>query len=1846
MILSVGESVGCRAMGCGSSKTPGHEGLQNKHITDPGDQRKQIERLEKNESYQEKSLELAYKSPEKNFIHNDKSKHGKSQNEESAESKTHTHTNVSNERPTSNTASTTKEETNTSVPPLPPSLPVPQRGKSRRLSTDERIKNLEKVLQQQNGDYDMHQRPKTRGGGDRPKTGQTKYRRRQSEVGLHRDHLGTTSELIIQGKVDLECPSTAKIVRIFTSSTFTDTFHERNTLMEKVYPNLKKVCQEEGYEFQVVDMRWGVRDEATDDHMGTELCLREVELCKKLSTGPCFVTFLSHKYGYRSFPRLIPADEFQQLSDVIQSAETKEVIQKWFMRDDNSVPPTYVLQPISSLLPDFKSSDLDLRSRAKKAWYDDSAIMQDAIVSAAIQCLDKVRAHEYEMSVTEAEIREVLFTEDKSAGKQCVWFHRIIEDIEKQEPNYQLSRYMDCLGPEEKVKESRQLLGELKNALPERIPKKHLILYKIKWSENGVDPQKSPQHKEYIHKLCVDFESSLLKMIKDGIKTRLQTDLANPLFEEIVQQTLFCQEKCKAFHGRHDSLEKISHYLVDKSRIPFVVYGQSGCGKTSIMAVAAMSTWDEFDGNVVVIIRFIGTTPGSSTIGALLTSVTLQIMKVYGQEADDMPVDIKELTDAFHESLKLASEKRPLVILLDSLDQFDPSWGARQLGWLPHNLPPHVKIIVSTLPEAQYESLPRLKALYTSEEHFLDVPKLPDNDVSGILDKWLETNGRKLTDFQRRKVMTAFQKCPLPLFLKLSFDQACRWTSYAPTDQTILQNTVRGSIDALLARVEQLHGKLFVSHALAYLTLSKSGLTESELEDILSCDDEVLNDVYTYWTPPMRRLPPFLLVRLKAELGQYLVDRGADGVRVFYWYHRQFIEAARDRYCSDESETRKRHMDMAEFFSGTWSAGKRKAYKDNEGNESKADRHVTLQPLKFGSAYNLRKLTNLPYHRLEARQMEELKTECLSSFDFIFAKLHAIGLRQVLDDFSEARKVLPNDPELKTLTETLQLSQDALISNPDELPSQVLGRIYNPKGLEQFLEDCKNSPSYYLLPNQKILTPPGGKLVHCLAGHKGDVTSIALSPDGQIAVTCAGDKSIKFWNVTEGKLVRSTDGVGDDPGTLHFCCSGKILLVDFNLFILGYDVKTGVLAYSIDLSDTGKRLFSPCGKNSSLVGIVFDKDVTFYDAMTGKLQHKIECNLLKAGQYLGDYGLCIGSEKHLVCLDSDQFWAFVVDLATKSFVHKVQPFLPFKTEDGDDDQHTIEAMAMTSDGKELIIANCYDNNLNVYNIKTMKKKNEWKGYEKDFSEKFRLTSSCKELYFPSRRGVVVWNLKDGSRSVILQHTVNLVDVVTADLHIVVTVGDDRVVRIWDTSREEIEDSHKGQTDGPEENTKEDIQLKHIELMENPRYLLQSGKGVGNFYLQVFDLGKSNVTREAKLSNACQNFKPFGDHHAIIQVNRKLKLLDLMTMTFIRTFQGKLSPSGIYCLINHNKEILCSTRGRKNLKVLSINSGKAIKVMETQQSTLIDDIVVNKPGTLAAIGLDEGPIVLFNLKTYTLMYMITKETAGCDNDLFIHRALITDDGNYLIFEAIKPPKGTHHSSDESVLVSWNIPTKTLVAEMADVEYYNKYQDAENNDVDTGVESFELLSDTTVLANLNDGMIRMYDLKTGVTKQRFDGHGGCATIRVVAGRPYVLTYGTWVEDNTLQLLDMDMKRLATYSPDSDLNQVELTKDGYHVVGFMRNQSRPVVWELKGGPSNSKPDGYSHLDSFPAIFGDDVLEVGLALLEEDDEQDDPNDLDKEEDEQDDTDDDDDDDDDNEEEDEDDLNFADDSDGDSLRR
>ena len=46
-------------------------------------------------------------------------------------------------------------------------------------------------------------------------------------------------------------------------------------------------------------MRWGIRADASDDHSTVDLCLRELDACKKLSFGTFFVVSENLHYYIR-----------------------------------------------------------------------------------------------------------------------------------------------------------------------------------------------------------------------------------------------------------------------------------------------------------------------------------------------------------------------------------------------------------------------------------------------------------------------------------------------------------------------------------------------------------------------------------------------------------------------------------------------------------------------------------------------------------------------------------------------------------------------------------------------------------------------------------------------------------------------------------------------------------------------------------------------------------------------------------------------------------------------------------------------------------------------------------------------------------------------------------------------------------------------------------------------------------------------------------------------------------------------------------------------------------------------------------------------------------------------------------------------------------------------------------------------------------------------------------------------------------------------------------------------------------------------------------------------------------
>ena len=84
-------------------------------------------------------------------------------------------------------------------------------------------------------------------------------------------------------------------LRVFVSSTFTDTHVERNTLMNEILPELRTRARGLDIEVTFVDMRWGVRDENTLDHMTWVACSKMLESCRETSCGLFFLSLQSEK---------------------------------------------------------------------------------------------------------------------------------------------------------------------------------------------------------------------------------------------------------------------------------------------------------------------------------------------------------------------------------------------------------------------------------------------------------------------------------------------------------------------------------------------------------------------------------------------------------------------------------------------------------------------------------------------------------------------------------------------------------------------------------------------------------------------------------------------------------------------------------------------------------------------------------------------------------------------------------------------------------------------------------------------------------------------------------------------------------------------------------------------------------------------------------------------------------------------------------------------------------------------------------------------------------------------------------------------------------------------------------------------------------------------------------------------------------------------------------------------------------------------------------------------------------------------------------------------------------------
>lgn len=133
--------------------------------------------------------------------------------------------------------------------------------------------------------------------------------------------------------------------------------------------------------------------------------------------------------------------------------------------------------------------------------------------------------------------------------------------------------------------------------------------YTIEWiGREGLDPE---THEEYLAHFITHFYKNIVKLV-DRAMRKEDSSAQGVIITEILQHLHACMNSVKVFYGREQNLDHIQNYILGESDKPLVLYGEGGCGKTSLLAKTASLTANVWFADVkpISIIRFLGTTPG------------------------------------------------------------------------------------------------------------------------------------------------------------------------------------------------------------------------------------------------------------------------------------------------------------------------------------------------------------------------------------------------------------------------------------------------------------------------------------------------------------------------------------------------------------------------------------------------------------------------------------------------------------------------------------------------------------------------------------------------------------------------------------------------------------------------------------------------------------------------------------------------------------------------------------------------------------------------------------------------------------------------------------------------------------------------------------------------------------------------------------------------------------------------------------------------------------------------------------------------------------------------------------
>jgi WD40 repeat protein len=947
-----------------------------------------------------------------------------------------------------------------------------------------------------------------------------------------------------------------KNLMIFVSSTFADTFLERNILHKNILPALQKRAK--GHDIQIVfyDMRFGVKDENTLDHMTWGVCKEAIQQCHEGSDGLFFLSLQADRYGYQALPKYMDEDIIRNTrTDHVKNLEfpeLKTVLDEWYILDKNQCSPRYELKKLVVNVNDRKYKDTVL------------PFLRDKILDlCAFEKLENIREELLvNQSVTEWETL-FAFNCDRTAITRCFWVERTFGHDALLAFSNSLSypTLVDIFRPSSTLPKCEALKATMK---------KHLKREQYVEVDSAISPEDYYEQNGSCQVYLNEWEKLLqgrLEKELNNVIGKLQcwntekSGIPADFQEEIIHHCTMAFTKARNFYGREDvintamnvlasrsSLEQINKgeekYIPPNKRktsgstnavgVDLALIGKSGCGKTSLMAKLALTAFQP-NRTVPVIIRFCGTSKFSLKGLKLIQSICIQVLAAHRKLAelrnflDRIPSqDYKTAVVSFHSFLV----EYPVFLFIDSLDQLENRNEERSKLSFLRGIHPHQKsrIIVSSLPDEYDEDQKPGKYFYqcertlkTAQVAILEVGMMDKGE--SIVECLLDKREMQLNNKQWITALKAVDREPTILYINLAMEVISQWRSFEK--EVILRPTVKGLIHQIFGDLELSYGEKFVSTAFAMITFSREGVSDVELKDLLSLHKGVMEEVCQY--SKLHCFPMHAWLRLKQMIKNLVTEKENHCIK---WYHRQLRETASGRYLEKEKEY---HEIMGKYFA------------DIYGDPLKKEKDIMTQPrILYGaslwmseSIVNRRRAVEGYYHlikgglfRAAAKEMCSLEFVCCSALAGDLSNCVRY-LEELVQSFEQVRLFGSYNEMREHLNHYYRwISKKAtkIVVDPRRQTRMTAGEepltSVVKKQISQLEEGERNKLGYTLEPITFGVEEDLDALEMELAGngHTKKVGAVAWNHDESKIVSGSYDKTIKIWNGKTGELLETLEG--------------------------------------------------------------------------------------------------------------------------------------------------------------------------------------------------------------------------------------------------------------------------------------------------------------------------------------------------------------------------------------------------------------------------------------------------------------------------------------------------------------------------------------------------------------------------------------------------------------------------------------------------------------------------------------------------------------------------------------------------